>query len=211
MRTRIAFLDFKNALKDYPIFSTRDVSKLFPNLHRRRMHEWVGRGLLKRIIKGYYIFSDMQLDENLLYLVANRIYDPSYVSLQSALNWYGLIPEFVPQITSVSTKKTTIFSTELGSFYYGSLKEPLMFGYDLVPSKDGRYNIKMAYLEKALLDTLYLDPKLSSEAQFSELRINMELLRETFNKDRFNQFIPLFVNKSFEKRVKSFMKYLEHA
>lgn len=208
---RMSFLEFKTVLKDYPVFSTRDVSKIYPYLHRRRLHEWESRGLLRRVLKGFYIFSDLQINESLVFIVANRIYDPSYVSLQSALNWYGLIPEFVPQVTSVSSRKTTTLKAEFGSFLYFSIKESLMFGYDLVLSKDGQYNVKMAYPEKALLDLLYLNPRLSSEDQFFELRINMELLNEMVDKNRFSQYVPLFENIAFEKRVKSFIKYIENA
>jgi predicted transcriptional regulator of viral defense system len=201
MGNNITFLQFKNALVDFPVFSTTDIYKVFPNIHRRRLHEWVGRGLLKRIVKGYYIFSDVPVDEGLVYSIANRIYNPSYISLQSALNWYGLIPEFVPQITSVSTKKTTTLSTGIGSFAYSSVKESLMFGYDILLLGDRGYKIKMAYPEKAILDLLYLNPHLNSVEHFSELRFNSEVFREKVRPDVLAQYLSFFSNKSLSKRV----------
>ena len=211
MRTRITFLDFKNALNTFSIFSTVDIYKAFPNLHRRRLHEWVARGLLKPVVKRYYVFSDVFIDESFLYFVANRIYDPSYISLQSALSRYGLIPEFVPQVTSVSTKKTTSLSTEFGSFSYFSLKESLMFGYDLVFSKDQKYKIKIAFPEKAILDLLYLNPNIDSMEEFSELRLNTEVYREKVKPDVITHYLELFSSKILTKRVNSLMEYMNNA
>jgi len=208
MRNNLTFLQFKNALKDFPVFSTTDIYKAFPNIHRRRLHEWVGRGLLKRIVKGYYIFSDVPIEEGLIYSTANRIYDPSYISLQSALNWYGLIPEFIPQITSVSTKKTTTLSTSIGSFSYSSVKESLMFGYDVVLLGDRGYKIKMAYPEKAILDLLYLNPHINSVEHFLELRLNSEVFREIVRPDVLAQYLSAFSNKSLSKRVNILLNFM---
>ncbi len=208
MRNNLTFLQFKNALKDFPVFSTTDIYKAFPNIHRRRLHEWVGRGLLKRIVKGYYIFSDVPIEEGLIYSTANRIYDPSYISLQSALNWYGLIPEFIPQITSVSTKKTTTLSTSIGSFAYSSVKESLMFGYDVLLLGDRGYKIKMAYPEKAILDLLYLNTHLNSVDHFFELRLNSEMFREKVRPDVLSQYLSFFSNKSLSKRVNILLNFM---
>ncbi len=208
MRNNITFLQFKNALIDFPVFSMTDIYKAFPNIHRRRLHEWVGRGLLKRIVKGYYIFSDVLVDEGLMYSTANRIYDPSYISLQSALNWYGLIPEFVPQITSVSTKKTTTLSTSVGSFAYSSVKESLMFGYDVLLLGDGGYKIKMAYPEKAILDLLYLNSHIDSVEHLLELRLNSEIFREKVRPDILAQYLNFFSNKSLSKRVNILLDFM---
>lgn len=207
----MTFLEFKSRLSNLLVLSTVDIYKAFPTLHRRRLHEWVERGLLKRVIKGYYVFSDVKTDEIFLYLIANRIYDPSYISQQSALNWHGLIPEFVPQITSVSTKKTTTLNTDVGSFAYFSVKKSLMFGYDLVRSKDLNYQIKMAYPEKAVLDLLYLNPDITSKDQFLEMRLNTEMFREKVRPDVLTQYLKLFSSKSLSKRVDNLMEYLKHA
>ena len=208
MRNNTSFSQFKNALIDFPVFSTTDIYKAFPNLHRRRLHEWVGRDLLKRIVKGYYVFSDVLVDEGLIYSTANRIYDPSYISLQSALNWYGLIPEFVPQITSVSTKKTTVLTTSIGNFSYSSVKESLMFGYDILLLGDKEYKIKMAYPEKAVLDLLYLNPHINSVEHFSELRLNSEIFRKIIRPEVLAHYLNFFNNKSLSKRVNILLTFM---
>ena len=205
MRNKISFLEFKDRLKSFPIFSTQDIHKSFPNLHRRRLYEWRNRNLIKPVMRGYYIFSDIDVSEELLYTIANRIYEPSYISLQSALSWHNLIPEFVSQITSVSTKKTTVLATELGSFAYFSVRKELMFGHDLIRK------VKMASPEKAVLDLFYLNPSIESEEQFSELRINMEIFREKISMNKLKQYLLLFASKALTKRVTNFVEFMENA
>jgi len=86
------FLELKNELKDFPIFSLNEIKNIDPNFYRRRLNEWQDKGYIKKVIRGYYIFSDLQLSEEILFKIANRIYSPSYVSLESALSYYHLIP-----------------------------------------------------------------------------------------------------------------------
>src|SRR5579864_6761878 len=100
------YLDLKNQLNDFIVFSLKDIRKLDSSFYNRRLSEWRRKGYIKMVRRGYYIFSDLKLSEDVLFLIANRIYSPSYVSLESALSYYGLIPEGVLSITSVSTRKT---------------------------------------------------------------------------------------------------------
>jgi len=180
-------------------------------MHRRRLYEWSKRGLLKRISKGYYIFTDTVLDEPRLYFIGNRLYDPSYISLHSALSWYGFIPEFVPQITSVSTKKTCNLKTALGSFAYLSIKRNLMFGYDLIPSKIQGYSFKMAFPEKALLDLLYLYPSIKNREHFEELRINPDIFNEKVRLTVLQSYLKMFASKALTKRVNNLLEYIKNA
>lgn len=108
------FLELKNELKDFPIFSLNEIRNIDPNFYRSRLNEWQDKGYIKKVIRGYYIFSDLQPREENLYKIANRIYLPSYVSLESALSYYHLIPESVYGITSISTRRTNSFKTSIG-------------------------------------------------------------------------------------------------
>lgn len=211
MRNRITYLKFKEAFREYPIISTKDINKTYPEMRKRSLHEWVEKGYLKRIIKSYYTPSDKKVDEFLIYYTANKIYDPSYISLQSALNYYGLIPEFVPQITSVSSKKTTVLKTNFSNFIYSSIKESLFFGYDLITNTSVDYRVKMAYPEKALLDFFYLNPDVDNEDRFYELRINPLLFKEKFNLERFNNYLTLYNVKSLNRRANKFLEYIKNA
>lgn len=107
----------------------------------------------------------------------NRIYRPSYVSLHTALAFYGIIPEAVVQITSVTTMKTASFNNDFGEYSYKSVKENLMFGYDLKPISDER-TFQLASPEKALLDLLYLYPFYNTMDELEELRLDEDLLHD---------------------------------
>lgn len=115
------------------------------------------------------MFANTKLDTLELFRVSNRIYDNSYVSLESALSFYGLIPEGVYTITAVSTKNTAYFDTPLTAFSYHHVKPKLFFGYKLL--SDG---IKIASIEKVLLDYVYFHPEITNQADFQEWRFNSD-------------------------------------
>ena len=129
------FLELKSELRDFTIFSLNEIKNIEPGFHRRRLNEWQDNGYIKKVVRGYYIFSDLKLSEEILFKIANRIYLPSYISLESALSYYHLIPESVYGITSISTRKTYHFVTSIGEFIYRALKPPLFFGYDFLKVK----------------------------------------------------------------------------
>ena len=102
------------------IIDVREIRIVFPEFDNRRLFEWQRKGYIRKIINGYYVFSDLERDEFLLMRMANVIYAHSYISLETALGYYGLIPESVYQITSCSTRKTKSFDTPMASFRYRS-------------------------------------------------------------------------------------------
>lgn len=201
------YLELKNSLKDYVIFSLSDIRQLDPNFHRRRLNEWQDRGYIQKIVKGYYTFKDIEVNEKALYLIANRIYGPSYVSLEMALSYYNLIPETVYVVTSVSSRRKYTFSTKIGRFHYRSVKPELFFGYDIV--KDSGITYKIADFEKAILDFLYLNPGYEAQKDFSELRFNREIFWENINEQRLNKYLCRFAQKKLFARVNKLMKYLK--
>ena len=87
------YIEFKNKLKNLIIFSTIDIRKVDSSINfLRRIYEWQHKGYIKKVIKGYYIFSDTELNELSLFFIANKIYKPSYISFEMALSYYHLIP-----------------------------------------------------------------------------------------------------------------------
>ena len=179
------FLDLKNELRDFPIFSLRDIKNIDPAFHRRRLNEWQDKGYIKKIIRGYYLFTDIDIDEEVLFKISNQIYYPSYVSLESALSYYNLIPESVYEITSISTRKTYNFKTSFGEFRFHSITPQLFFGYSLIKNKN--YYVKIASIEKSLLDYFYLHPDLETIQDFGSLRINREILIEQDNEKKMKE------------------------
>ena len=130
------YLELKEQLKDFLVFSLNDIRKIEPSFHRQRLNEWQDKGYIKKIVNEYYVFSDAEMSESALFAIANKIYEPSYVSLEMALSFYQLIPESVYGVTSVTSRKTYEFSTSMARFSYRKIKPELMFGYRLVSSGD---------------------------------------------------------------------------
>ena len=75
------------------------------------------------------------MDKALLWFTANRIYQPAYLSLETAFSYHGLIPEGVYTLTSVSPRKTQEYHTPLGTFRYRHLLPRLYFGYDVLQAR----------------------------------------------------------------------------
>ena len=203
------YLELKNSFKDFTIFSLTDIKRIDASFHRRRLNEWQDKGYIRKIIKGYYISSDIEIDENVLFEIANRIHKPSYISFETALSYYHLIPESVYGISSASTRKTYTFKTPIGEFSYKTIKPDLFFGYDLV-SYDNRHN-KIASIEKAILDYFYLHPHIKRESDFASLRINRDIFLKQVNQERLNRFLDRFAKKTLTKRVKSFLEFIKNA
>lgn len=197
------FIDFQNKLSVYPIFSLKDVSKVIPVFNRIQLDRWEKKGYLKKVKRGFYCFSTQNFTQNFLFYAANKIYGPSYVSLEIALKYYGLIPEEIFQITSVSTKKATSFETSIGNFRYRRIKTSLYFGYRLVDF--GQQKLLMAEPEKAVLDYLYVNSKLKNADDFLGMRINVDEFRTQINLDKFWQYLEIFNNKQLSKRANTFL------
>ncbi len=200
------FIHFKNSLRDFPVFSIADIRAAHGGFDRRRLSEWQKKGYIKKIVKGYYLFSDIEMNEGLLLAIANKIYKPSYISFETAMSHYRLIPESIYMITSVSTKRTSLFETPLVRFSYRTIKPALFFGYSLLPG-----GIKMAFMEKAILDYFYINPALRTEDDFASLRINKEEMLNRFNKKQFTDYMRRFSQKRLSKRMEHFLEWLEYA
>ena len=203
------YIKLKNFLKDYTIFSLNDIKMIDSSFYRRRLNEWQDKGYIKKIIRGYYIFSDLEINEYVLFEIANKIYNPSYISSEMALSYYHFIPESVYGITSVSTRRTYSFKTPIAEFIYKTVKHQLFFGYNLI-----KYNnkyIKIASLEKAILDYFYLHSDIKGENDFASLRLNKEIFLKEFNEEKLNKFLERFAQKSLTKRIESFGEFMKNA
>ncbi|MBI5220322.1 MAG: hypothetical protein HY978_00600 [Candidatus Liptonbacteria bacterium] len=110
----------------------------------------VKSGLFIKLRNNFYMLKDSNPD---YCLVANRLYQPSYVSLETALSHYHVIPEVVYGTTSVTTKATRDFKTPIGNFSYQRIKVDAFTGYNL--KEIDRHKVFFAEAEKALADYLY--------------------------------------------------------
>lgn len=197
---------FKEALAPFLCFSVQDARKHFPDFDRKRLTEWQKKGYLQKVVREYYIFTEVTKDTNLWWYVANRVFEPSYISLQSALNYYGFIPEAVFQVLSITTKRTRDLGASSVRFIYRNMKNSCYFGYTLIPL--GEHYIRLAEPEKALLDLLYLETSLEKEDDFEAWRFNRPVILETINMQLMEQYALLMLNRSFYNRFTKFKKWL---
>lgn len=195
------YLLFKNKMFDLGCFNIHQVYAWKPGFDRNNFVRWTKKGLLIRLRQGYYTFPDYKDKPDFALYFANRIYRPSYVSLHTALSFYGMIPESVIQITSVTSLKTASFSNDLGEYEYKSIKPELMFGYDLKPIAERRA-LQLAKPEKALLDLLYLYPFYNTVQDIEDLRLDEDFLQNDLDLQLLDEYTSKFKNKVLEKRVK---------
>jgi predicted transcriptional regulator of viral defense system len=203
------YLELKEQFKDFVLFSLKDIKKIDPIFHRRRLSEWKKKGYIKNIINGFYVFADQEPDENILFFTANTVYSPSYISLEAALGYYGFIPEAVFAVTSVSTRKTKTFSTIYGKMIYKHMHPRYFFGYDLVEFGKSRY--KIASPEKAVLDFLYLNSQIKSREDVEELRFNLLEVRKKVDQEKFKEFLQKFGKHSLQERAELWMEVIINA
>jgi predicted transcriptional regulator of viral defense system len=112
------------------------------------------KGLLIRLKKSkrgsLYALADSLPDQ---FNIANRLYSPSYISLDTALSYYGIIPETIYGVTSVAPQTTRKFEIARISYSYFRVKQSVYAGYR--PIKHKNTTVFMAEPEKALADYLY--------------------------------------------------------
>ena len=187
-------------MQEFICFNLNQIYALQSDFDRNNLLRWKKKGYLIALRNGFYTFSDFLGKPDYAYFFANKMYQPSYVSLHSALAFYGIIPEAVVQITSVTSLKTAFFSNPFGEFSYKNLKNDLIFGYDL-KTMDRRRNLLFATPEKAILDLLYLYPFYNNKQEISELRFDEAFMQDDLNVERLNEFTEKFKSKVLRKRV----------
>ena len=203
------YLDFREALLSFQVFSIMDVKKRFPDFDSKRLTEWRYKGYIHKLINKWYLFSECAIDEKLLFRISNCIYRPSYVSLESALAYYHLIPEAVFTQKAITTIKTISYTTSGGTFDYHSIKPDLFFGYTILHR--GGLPIMIAEIEKAILDYMYFNSSLNSLEDIAQLRFNYRELRDNLNQEKLDKYQLVFESKILDKRITYLNKHLEYA
>jgi predicted transcriptional regulator of viral defense system len=203
------FITFSRELKRFPAFSLNDTEKLSSKVYYHRLADWQKKGYIRRIANSIFVFADTALDEMHLFYLANKIYEPSYISLESAFAYFGVIPEAVYRITSVGTKKTMEFHHENILFDYRTINRNLFFGYTLIPWKNTV--IKIAEPEKAIIDYFYLNPKINSMDHIEEMRFNVSVLNERVDWQKIDLYLTYYANKALTRRIHLLKKWISNA
>ncbi len=138
------------------------------SLHMQ-LYRWCKAGMLLPLRRGLYAFPDRYCASGIHAAeLANMLYTPSYLSTHWALGYYGLIPEYVAQFTSVTSRKTKSFENMFGTFRYQHIKISSIFGYR--PFEINSRKVLLAEPEKALLDLWHLEHGKWEENRMAEMR-----------------------------------------
>jgi len=147
---------------------------------RVKINDLLKKGAIVRVKKGLYVFGpELAREPYSKETLANLIYGPSYISLEYALSFYGLIPERVEVITSVTNKRKKYFNTPIGIFSYRYVN-PSIYSYGITLYEiDNLHSILIATQEKALIDMLHFANKMTDVDQiehylFEDLRLDRD-------------------------------------
>ncbi|HAH30987.1 MAG TPA: hypothetical protein DCL44_01595 [Elusimicrobia bacterium] len=194
------FLEFKAKFRDLPLLPTGIVFGKASRADLNQLGRWRKQGFLIQLRRGLYMFgkAERKIEPSRSFL-AGQLYQPSYVSLEYALNRYGLIPERVADVTSVTTKKTTKFTNDLGTFAYQTVKPSAFRGF-LARKDEAGLPYFIAEPEKAVADFVYLN--LDRIAAGAEEKTLLESFRfqnlGSLRKKRITDYFSLFNSKKMD-------------
>lgn len=184
-------IELMRELDKYPsrIIEHATLSSILENLGYKRINDKIvqlkNKSFLTPLKSGVYVYNPIHNNSLLSKeIIANVLLGPSYISLDFALSFHGLIPESVHEVTSLTTKRSKYFETIYGVFSYQQIKKELFnIGLEIKTSTSG--NFIMAGKEKALCDKVYFTTKLDLRAQKAmaefledDLRIDVEELKD---------------------------------
>jgi len=189
------FKDLYKKLEEnnYYIFSSGDILSFYPKekkynikkmISRWKKQGWIcplKRGLYELVYPKDFTISDMY--------VANKLYSPSYVSLETALSNYSIIPEVAMSVVSITTKPTRRFRNKHGFFLYRTVKPHAFTGYYI--EKHGSFDVLIAEPEKALIDYLYFSTYRNKEFSPKGERLDKDVI-SSLNKKKLNKYAKLY-------------------
>ncbi|MDZ7798265.1 MAG: type IV toxin-antitoxin system AbiEi family antitoxin domain-containing protein [Patescibacteria group bacterium] len=182
--------------KKIKIFSPFDLKRLFgvsETSIRFFLHRYTKKGYIKKLKRGLYCLSNQPPND---YYLANKLYEPSYISFEQALSYYHIIPETVYTITSATSKATREFECLGKSFYYHRVKKSLFFGYK--QKIFSNQIILMARAEKAFVDYLYF-------VSLKKKKMLDRFDKNKINKDKVMKLARVYKNKKIKELI---IKYL---
>jgi len=146
----------------------------------------VNENVLTKLTRGKFLVPKSNTSD---FEVANYLYNPSYISLETALSYYGILSQFTYTITSVTTKKSKNIQIAGKQYQYSQIKQVYFNGYVK------RDEFLIATKEKALFDTLYFSSKGLINIDFAELdvsQINLKLLKSMIYETKDTRLISKF-------------------
>ena len=193
-------------LKNASAFNKRTLSRVLnigDEALSANIKRWLKKGELIQLKRGWYVTKNYyQLSinkQNYFEWIANKLKEPSYLSMEYVLQKYNLLSEAVYSITSVTLKKTDTYLNKFGQFSYNNINEKLFLGYKV--KRVGEYRINEATLAKALFDLLYYKigklNKITVDL-WDDLRINIDIINEE-DKNEFIKYCDIEGSKKMKQ------------
>lgn len=196
------YIDVITKISD-PIFSLQDLRLMGIQVYPYQISKWIKNGYIRKIKNGLFLRSDKS-SEVVSEHIAFQLYAPSYISLEWALSYYGIIPEMVYALTSLSPKTTRIFENDFGTFTYHSVKKEMFFGYVL--SEKNGLPFRIAEPEKAVLDYFYFNSKVINNIDdMRELRLNDQAIK-SLDHAKMLEYIKLVGGRKLNRVYKLLLK-----
>lgn len=181
------------AKQKFTVFSLEELCAFYPKEKRdtlkKCLFRWKKKGWIMGLRRGLY---ELSFPSNLnlpdLYL-ANKIYTPSYVSLETALSNYGIIPEVAIAVTSITCKPTRRFKNQHGLFIYRTVQPQAFCGYQI--EKYDSYDVLIAEPEKAWVDYLYLNTCRNTKFDVTAQRFDRKKIKK-MNTDKLQKYAALY-------------------
>lgn len=206
------YQEFKKKIKDLPLFSS-SLLGAFPGnplTLRNELNIWQKKGLVIKLRRGLYVLNreDRRIEPSRAF-IASQLFAPSYISTQYALSYYGLIPERVADLTSVTTRKTAAFKNQFGIFIYQHLKTSCFCGFEEKKDENG-FSYFIAEPEKALVDFFYLN---LADFTVDDIRVFEESYRlkrdRSLEVKKIRDYARNFNNKKLLRIVENYCRYLK--
>lgn len=174
------------------VFTSADLQKILQTKSDTYSYVVAGKlvkeGVLERVSKGYYILTSNRPSD---FEIANALYRPSYVSLASALNYYGILVQSPQQITSVTTKRVATIQNGGKTFSFVQTSPKYFTDYQVVD------NFLIATPEKALVDMMFTVALGRASLSIEELNL------QSIDKNKVNELASKIKNKAFKNYYKT--------
>jgi predicted transcriptional regulator of viral defense system len=196
------YLDFLAKFKEKKIISIQDIKNAFSQVNNAQLSDWQKKKQLIKVKRGIFVLPDAKID---LHILSNEL-NYSYISLEYALSYYQLIPDYSQVITAVSKNRAEKISNDFGHFHYRKISGELFGGFVLIesPLQKDRF-FRLATAEKALFDLIYFRADMKSRDDFESLRLDLPL---KFNLKMMEKYISIVKASQTKKRLNNLILFL---
>lgn len=201
------FEEFIKLLGNMPVIDTENLlaGVAAPEAMKVQISRWEKADKIIQLKRGIYLLAEPYRKTDIYELyIASLLKKPSYISLEKAFEFHGLIPEAVRVFTSVTTKRPCEFVTKVGAFDYRHIKSSLFWGYNSVTLN--KQTAFVASPEKALLDYFYLKGVKISFDYLEGLRLQNE---EQVDIEKLLKYAKRFKKPMILKAAETIRDYIE--